>query len=184
MKITELTSQAQQRAHENFPIDYDWWDFTYDYIVEQATLLGITIATKTVRLMSGAKREDPAIYFSGFYSQGDGSCFNGTYHYAKGAPKAVTPTLTQVAKDLQAIQKKNFYGLEATIKAKDNYISIQPFKRDDYADCDELEEALNDFNAWIYKTLRDEYEYLSSFEQFLETCEANDYDFDENGKLL
>lgn len=184
MKITELTPQDQQRAYENFPILDDWWDFTYDHIVEQATLLGITIETKTVRLMSGATREDPAIYFSGFYHQGSGSCFNGTYRYAKGAPKAVTPSLAQVAKDLQAIQKKNFYGLEATIKAKDNYISIQPFKRDDYADCDELEEALNDFNAWIYKTLQDEYEYLSSFEQFLETCEANDYNFDENGKLL
>lgn len=184
MKITELTPQAQQRAHENFPLDYDWWDYTYDYAIEQAALLGITISTKPVRLMSGKTREDPAIYFSGFWSQGDGSCFDGNYRYAKGAPKAVTAELVQVAKDLQAIQKKNFYKLTATIKAKDNYISVQSFKDDDYTDCDELEDALKDFNAWIYKSLEAEYEYRSSFEQFLEDCEANDYDYDESGKLV
>ena len=90
----------------------------------------------------------------------------------------------QVAKDLQAIQKKNFYKLTATIQAKDNYISVQPFKDDDYTDCAELEDALEDFNAWIYKSLEAEYEYQSSFEQFLESCEANEYDFDESGKLV
>ena len=38
-----------------------------------------------VRLMGGGTRAKPCIWFSGFWSQGDGACFEGYWSNAKGA---------------------------------------------------------------------------------------------------
>lgn len=82
-KFSELSDRAKEKARdkyrENYP-DYDWWDSSYEDFDKIATMMGIEIGTKPVRLMNGTTRLDPAIYFSGFWSQGDGACFEGDWH--------------------------------------------------------------------------------------------------------
>ena len=58
-------------------VEDDWWDYLFEDFVEQLTEVGITADTHEVKLMNGKTRQDPNIYFSGFWSQGDGAYFEG-----------------------------------------------------------------------------------------------------------
>ena len=75
--FTELPDAAKDKARAWFreTIDHDyWWDSVYDGFEQICPILGITLATATVRLIGGGTRQKPCIWFSGFWSQGDGAC--------------------------------------------------------------------------------------------------------------
>lgn len=57
---------------------------------------------------------------------------------------------------------------------------------DSYVDdlADEALQSARDYADDIYKKLRNEYEYMCSEEYIAELCDANEYLFDENGKLV
>ena len=66
---------------------------------------------------------------------------------------------------------------------------IRVYNDDEYrysdADADEeISQLLREYMDYIYNCLEREYDYLTSFEAFKETCEANDYKFDEDGNLI
>lgn len=63
--------------YRNVNVEHDWWDGLFEDFVEQLAEIGITIDTHEVKLMNGKTRQDSNIYFSGFWSQGDGACFEG-----------------------------------------------------------------------------------------------------------
>lgn len=65
---------------ENSYPDWDWWEDEIDYLVEQAATRGIDIGTDTVR-SRGKTLAQPAVSFSGFYSQGDGLAFDATINW-------------------------------------------------------------------------------------------------------
>ena len=85
--FTELRVAAKDKARTWFreTIDHDWWDSVYDDFERICPILGVTLATTPVRLMGGGTRQKPCIWFSGFWSQGDGACFEGRYAYAPRA---------------------------------------------------------------------------------------------------
>jgi hypothetical protein len=89
--------------------------------------LGIELRQLPVKLMSGGTRYDPCIYFSGFSSQGDGACFEGTYRYKKGSVKAIKAhapqdkELHRIAKGLQEAQRPTRYSITANIKHRGRY---------------------------------------------------------------
>lgn len=199
----ELDDHAKERARE-------WWrtaensDFDTDYIIEDAqrmaTILGIEFDTKPVKLMGGGTRTDPVVYWSGFSSQGDGACFEGSYSYAKGAAKAIRAEapqdvrLHQIADDLQAAQRKAFYRLTAHCKHSGHYyhsgcMRVSVFYQDDeWRDLpegseDAITEALRDFANWIYSQLEQEYEYRMSDENVDECIRINEYEFTRQGAI-
>lgn len=195
-KFSELSDSAKEKAindNRNTNVDYsDWYDSVYEMVETAAKLIGIELKQKPVKLMNGETRYDPAIYFSGFSSQGDGACFEGSYSYAKGAVKAIKaefPTyeaLHRIAADLQAVQAKEFYLLEADVTHNDHYyhynsVNIEVYRSDDqYRDLVDgsesgVTEALRSFCKWIYKCLNDEYDYLTSDEVIKETIEAMEF---------
>jgi len=61
-KFQELTDTAKQEVITRLAPDYDWWESDFGYAIEQGKDKGFEI-------------ED--IKFSGFYSQGDGACWEG-----------------------------------------------------------------------------------------------------------
>lgn len=204
-KFDELTDKQKQVAIDKYRennLDYEWYDGVYEAVEQAATILGIEIYQKSVGLMGGGTIEKPAIYFTGFSSQGDGACFEGDYNYAKGAVAAIKAefptdkTLHRIAADLQAVQAKEFYQLEATVTHNDRYyhynsVDIEVYRADDqYRDLVDgsesgVIEALRNFCKWIYKSLNDEYDYLQSDEAIKETLEANDhYEFTESGVMV
>lgn len=210
----ELSDKAKEKAREwfrqDYP-DYNWWDLTYDDIAERAKELGIDLKQKPVQLMSGKTRYDPEIYFSGFYHQGSGSSFAGTWdprNLKLDKLKAECPTETELHRigDTLAELAKEDPGLYATISAKDdNWISVEVTDGEDISEkldeldydsreytalsatClkreEELTETLRDFNRWIYERLQAEYEWLTADEQVEESIIANGYEFTEEGEI-
>ena len=170
-------------------LDYDWWDSVYEDAAQIAKILGIDLRQKPVKLMGGGTRYDPCIQFSGFSSQGDGACFEGTYAYAKGAAKAVRDyapvdkELHAIADGLQAVQRRAFYRITAGVCHRGHYSHEMCTDIDvEYTSEDEtVKELLRDFMRWIYRTLEKEYEYLTSDESVDENIRCNEYEFDEDG---
>lgn len=189
--FNELSDQAKDKVREMLT-DYIDYGFIYDDIQRMGAILGIDIETKAVRLMNGKVRYDPCIYWSGFYHQGSGLALNADYRYAKGAVKAMKaetndPELIRIAQALQDTQRPHFYRLGATIACRRSTdITVEVFDRDDnWRDIgdaeDEIRDQIEEFAHWCWCSLRDEYEYQCSEEAIAETCEANGYEFDEEG---
>ena len=73
-----LSRERQNKLLEeyrNVNVEHDWWDSLIEDFAEQLTEVGITASTHEVKLMNGKTRQDPNIYFSGFWCQGDGAYF-------------------------------------------------------------------------------------------------------------
>jgi hypothetical protein len=164
-------------------------DFAKDFVIDDA---------KTVAALMGWRIDK--IYFSGFWSQGDGACFEGVMRYAKGCTKAIKSyapqdtELQRIAQAWQDLQKRNFYSLTATVKQRGHYMhsGCTSFDCEDtrtgYLESleiqDEIETIGRDFMDWIYKSLEKEYDYQTSESAIVELCEANDYLFDKHGNLI
>jgi len=56
--------------------DYDWYDSELEYWQEQLRAQGINISDEVHKGHSGKEYRQPAVSFSGFYSQGDGLAFD------------------------------------------------------------------------------------------------------------
>lgn len=121
-RFDELSDTARQKArawYREGGFDYDWHAFVYEDFEHVCEILGLRLKTRTVRLHGGASRQDPCIWFTGFWSQGDGACFEASYSYAKHAPRRIReyalrdPELHRIADMLQSIQRRNFYQLRA-----------------------------------------------------------------------
>lgn len=199
--LTELSDAAKERARSWYRegLDYEWWDAVYDDFETICRILGIDLRTHPVRLYGGGTRQKPSIWFSGFCSQGDGACFEGTYRHAKGAPAALrahAPLDTElhaIADHLADLQRRNFYELMATIRHQGCYYHAYSMTIDVERDgpnsqpptkCPEdgVTEALRDLAHWLYRSLEREYEYLTSDEAVDESIEANDYTFTAEGR--
>ena len=189
-QLHELSSEAQEKAIENvrnheWYLSYEWYDGVYEDAKTVAALFGLEI---------------DEIYFSGFYSQGDGACFKGYYSYKKGSVKAVEEyaphdmKLQGIVQGLQDIQRRFFYGLFAGTKHRGHYYHSSCMYVDVwhdhysyyvYEDADyEVTDLLRQFADWIYSKLKDEYKYLMSDEAVRATIEDNEYEFDEEGNWI
>lgn len=198
---SELDERAKDKARDWYReagLDYEWWDSVYEDCKTIFDILGIT-SEKQIKLSGGGYRNEVAIYFSGFSSQGDGACFEGSYRYNKGAAKAIRThapmdkELHRIADELQRIQKSNFYSIRAKIKQSGNYShsGCTDFEvtdtRSQYGDCtskveDEIKQVMRDLMDWIYKQLESEYDALQSDESVAESIEANEYEFEKDGR--
>jgi hypothetical protein len=208
-KFNELSDEVKEKVRDKIRysggyLSYDWWDWTYDFVAEAADLIGIDLRTREWKDRKGEKHYDGInILFSGFSSQGDGACFNGSYRYNKGSVKNVKkefPTETDlhdIAQDLYNVQRRAFYRLYAKVTPGplSNHYSHYNTRTIEVYDDKELEypaetwkefedgidEALRDFMKWIYEKLEEEYESLMTDEQVDEHIESNNYEFEEDG---
>jgi len=114
--LAELDDRAKERARDWYrqvSNDDDWHEAVFEDFERVCGILGIELATRSVRLYGGGTRQKPCIWFSGFSSQGDGACFEGKYQYKKGAAREIRAyaprdeRLAAVADQLQRIQRKN-----------------------------------------------------------------------------
>lgn len=187
-EFSELSEQAKEKArawYREGAFDYDWYDCIFDDAKTIGELFGLAIEK---------------IYFSGFCSQGDGACFTGSYKYRKGAAAAVRAyapqdtELQKIAAELQKIQARQFYQLEASISSgrsrycHENSVDIEVTHAESrYRDIGESEEnlsdTLRDYMRWIYRQLEKEYEWLNSDEQVEESILANGYEFNKDGSV-
>ena len=196
-QLAELSDAARENArawYREGGFDYDWYATIFDDFEQICEILGVRLKARAVRLMGGGTRQQPRIYFTGFWSQGDGACFEAFYSYRKNASAAIRAyapqdtTLHGIADALQAVQRRNFYQLRAEATHRGHYqheycmaISVtrdSPTWQDMTADAEEtVMEALRDLACWLYRQLEREYECLTSDEAVDEAITANDYTF-------
>ncbi len=188
--FTELNKEAKQKAIEWYRennIDDSWEWGTIEECKEVGDFIGIDIE----RLL-----------FTGFSSQGDGACFEGSYSYKPGSLKTIKEyapldkELQKIARHLQLIQSTNFYQLTGVIKHSGRYYhdkctdifiersdgkEISGFIQTEYA----LIGALREFMQWTYKQLNNEWDHLTSDESATEFLTDNDhYLFTDKGEFI
>ena len=201
-RLAELSDEAKDKARAWYcegGFGYDWNDAVYEDFQQIAEILGIDFKTRSVRVMGGGSRQKPCIFFSGFWSQGDGACFEGYHSYRKNASAEIRThapqdtTLHGIADALQSVQRRNFYQLRAEATHRGRYhheycmaISVDrdsPTYQDMTADAEDIViEALRDLARWLYRQLEREHEYLTSDEAVDESIIANDYTFTASGR--
>ena len=91
-RLDELSDAAKDAArawYRQAGFDHDWFEFVFDDFERICAILGVELRTVPVRLYGGGTRQKPCIFFSGFWSQGDGACFEGRYLYARAARRHI-----------------------------------------------------------------------------------------------
>ncbi|PJG47232.1 antitoxin of toxin-antitoxin stability system [Sphingobium sp. LB126] len=201
-RLDELDESAREHARDwyrTMPLDSDWYESLFEHFEDICNILGVSLATQSVRLMGGGSREQSKIYFSGFCSQGDGASFVGQYRYARGAAQTIrahapnTSELHAIADRLQDAQRRNFYQLGASIEHAGCYYHEYSMRIDvrrdsqtgqdlSLADEELVIDALRDLARWIYRTLETEFDFLMAGHQVDEAIRANDFTFTERGR--
>jgi hypothetical protein len=195
----ELNSKAQEKARDWYRELRDASDF--ESVIEDAdrmaAILGIEISDRRVQTLGGKTRNEPAIWWSLGYVQGDGAAFDGFYRYAEAAPKKIREeapedtTLHAIADTLADIQSRYQNGVTAVIKSDSRYwsqnIDVEidndaealDVSTEDYT---ALRSVFRDFGKWIYTQLRTEDEYRNADEQVADDIRANEYEFTASGR--
>ena len=199
--IDELSDGAREAArawYRHQGLHDEWYDFVCEDFETICQIIGVTLRTSPVRLYGGGTRDKPHIFFRLSSSQGDGASFEGLLGHARGVTKAIRAhapkdtELHRIADELQAIQRRNFYQVRASISQKGRYCH-------EYSMAFEIErdsptwqpmtdgaeetviEALRDLARWLYRQIRSEYEYQTSDEAVDEIVEANQWTFKADG---
>jgi hypothetical protein len=194
-RIDELSDAAKEIArawYRENGFDYEWYDSVYEDFETICTILGIQLKSRSVPLVGGGKRSDPCIWFSGFWNQGDGACFEAYYSYARGSVCRIRmhapldTRLQLIADTLRDVQRRNFYQIQAETVHRGRYsheycmsVSVErdsPTHRDMASDGDEIvRKAFRDLARWLYRQLEQEYDHISSDEAVDDIIIANGY---------
>lgn len=142
-----------------------WWDFSYESIKEEASIIGIEIKTRP-RIPTPS----PDIYFDD-----NNVTINGYYQYRKNSVKEIkhNKELHEIAINLQKIQQNLFY--RGTAKLTHRGVET---------DYKEIEIELKNFYRWVKQTLDAEYDHLTSDQAVRETLIANEYEFLPDGRMV
>lgn len=158
-------------------VEYNWWDHIfYEFGKDMETQWGLLVNQKE-------------IYFSGFWSQGDGASFTGrvdlNYKLVKeltGRPSLLTTEESEFYFLIKRISNHYSHNGTMGIESYDG-----EFPEDKLGSFQEFEKKVLEFARNkaddLYKILSDEYDYLTSTEQVSETLRINDYVFDVDGNL-
>ena len=202
-QFDELSDAAKEKARawyrECNAFDNCFAEAVYDDAANVADLFGLDIRQRRVTFANGNHSYEPAIYYSGFWSQGDGACFEGYYQYKKGALKAVkeyAPRDTElhgIVARIQKAQARIFYSGTASTRHSGHYyhsgcMSVsaecdERFQQSAFPDWeDTITDELRAFADWIYSRLEDAWEWENEDEQVDESIRANGYEFTEDGE--
>lgn len=190
----ELSDRAKEKARDWFRSCRDASDFecVIADAVRMGEILGFTFRTHPVKLMNGATRHDPCLWWSVGYFQSDGAWIEASYAYAKGAHRRIREeapedtVLHALADRLYALQKAYGYQLTATVK-DDDHRAMQldvdhPTKDLPHDVHTEMHDIVQAYEQWIYNSLRAEDEYQRADAQVDESILANEYEFTETGE--
>lgn len=189
-QFNELSADVKEKVldkHRDINVDHEWYEFVVEYFINNNQYFN---ATK--------------VYFSGFWSQGDGAMFE----YDGVTNKLISEFLSEL--DLSPMRKSwlnnnaNFYGKG---KHSGHYYHENCCSHSIGVEVDNGDILYGtNFREWIesfdsqfeefvidkykdmcrdlYSTLEKEYTELTSDELVEETLVCNDYEFDINGNII
>ncbi len=178
----ELSEEAKQKVIENMQKDdsflmYDWYTFIYEDFKD--------------RMYQEYSCTVDDIYFSGFWSQGDGASFTGSIsikdYIEKTKQKSKYRSLYKYLEEYEPfvdIRQQGNYSHENTMYFDDHFFLEGTEKQSDqlYKLMDEIEETFREEARQLYKKLEDEYEYLTSDECIKEEIINAEYEFYADGR--
>jgi len=203
-EFAELNEGARDRVRQWHieGIDWEWWNYLYAEFVEKCEAFGIEIGINDKHNNNGyTVSKSPEIYFSGFYSQGDGLAFNAHINALEYLQKTKkTKKFWQLYSNLKNGNVESHVSIEhvgryySMNKSEDLYIYSDKITDNDdlslaiYNMADALSEEIldhcRDLASDLYRDLENEYEGMLTDEYIADECEANEYLFDEYGRLI
>ena len=198
-ELPEAVKESARSWYRETCLDHEWCDFVFEEFETICRILGVTLRTSPVRLMGAGTRQKPHVFFTGFWSQGDGACFEGSFSHARGAAKAIRAhapkdeELHRIADALHAVQRRNFYQLHCSIRQRGRYCHEYTMAIEVERDSptwqpptdgveDSVIEALRDLARWLYRQLQREYEHQTSDAVVDETIAVNAWSFTAEGE--
>lgn len=196
--LHELSSTAQEKARDWYRqhhADSNWYENVYEDFREVCGIFGIDLRQRVFRLSNGRFMEEPCIWFSGFCSQGTEPVLKGTGTGSQRHPEnqGICPQdreLHRIADTLHAVQKRNFWQLQAEISHRGRY--CHPYSMDITVTRNSptgqamttdaeaaVSEALRDLAFWLYRQLENKYDWLTSDTAVDEALLINEYTFTE-----
>ena len=195
MAFDDLNEKAKDTARDWLRSCFDTDE--YICVVEDfqsiCAILGIDVLD---RWPGRNTASEPAIWWSGFASQGDGASFEAEYCYAKGSCakiRAYAPmdkTLHAIADSLADVQRRNFYGLSATVSQSGRYyheytMFVDLRRADDVEVTEQAEQELlgelRNLARWLYRELEAHNDYIHTNEAVDGVIRLNEYGFLEDG---
>lgn len=179
--IGELSKEAQEKAlkeYRHINVDGEWWEFRKDEFYEDLEKLGY---------------RDCKLFFSGFYSQGDGACF--TAHVDIPAWLKAH----KLAKKYQALYRAGdkfsfkithsgnyYYATSTNVDFEENNFGDASEKENSQAEevLHLIEKEREELGNKVYKDLQEEYKYQTEDAQVIEFLEANDFLFTKDGEHI
>ncbi|MCG3778265.1 MAG: hypothetical protein JW388_0978 [Nitrospira sp.] len=213
-RFNELNDKAKEKAREWFRRASDgddfWSECALEEVEREGILLGISFKERQRTSMSGKPLPGkPCIWWSGFWSQGDGACFEGTWsasdvkadkvadgwgeYPATTEIKRIAAVFEEIAKEYPessfTVTHRGHYNHENCTEFDFNFPDDKAGeewpedKREAWdKECENLKENAKDFMRWIYRRLEKEYEHANSDEQVDENIMANEYPFTDKGE--
>jgi len=174
-KFDELTPAAQNKAIEklyDINVDHSWWEYGLENMVNMLSENGF---------------ENAKIQFSGFSSQGDGASFDADINVSHFCNDRRIVKIAEeychfhIAKSSFA----NHYSHERTRYVEYNSLEAKSVRINEALQqlSETIEQRRLSLSKQIYKDLEQEYEYLTSKEAVIETIQANEYEFYQDGTL-
>ena len=185
--VDELTGRARERALAKlaeWATHEDWREDVYEDAISLFAHLGI---------------EARKLKFSGFWSQGDGASFEGTWkadrvNYAVLAANMPKDSkLLAIGLALQAFALE--FPLAEVIITRSNQcyshsgtMTIDVYPEGDDSETGSIddspaEQLMRDAADWLYARLEAEHAYLTDEAQLIENAQANGYEFEEDGSI-
>jgi len=156
-QFSELSEDAKQHAIEklwDINVDYQWWEFTED----DAKRIGLNILEFDL---------DRSYFVKG--------------EFINSAPETAEKIIQEHGKNCETYKtaKEFLNDLNELTSKSDN---IEDVNEDDFKNLEDefLKSLCEDYRI----ILTQEYEYQTTKESIIETIEANEYDFDEDGDLI
>ncbi len=212
-QFNELSPEAQARAIKKWQDDEAgsgdnyWSEYVIEEAVQQGKLMGFSFKERSRKSASGKPLPgEPCIYWSGFWSQGDGACFEGRWSARACRATEVcsgwgaSPSTTELLRIAAGFQELASAFPDASFRVKHRgHYSHEHCTEFDFSIADddilvndgEIEQAeqqLTDlsrsFMRWIYRQLESAYEDHLSEANACESILANEYEFTEDGERI
>jgi hypothetical protein len=195
LTFDELNAEAKVKAIQSTRespgyMSWDWWDSVYETFIEELKEVGVAVDLTERHGSKGRLYFEPRIFFSGFWSQGDGAQWAGE---VESLTKFLTATgwdkrfpLAFSESDMVKVRVRitpGHYSHHGYMVASVDTDIAKPGAEQE---ANNLEAA---FQEWartrakeLYRTLEREYEDLTSDESIADHLRANDYEFTADGR--
>lgn len=182
--FNELSEKAKRHVIEDFSKNnMDGWDeYTLEYAKEVLKTLGFS---------------DITIEYRGFWSQGDGARFIGTWDRRDSDPDGFSQYESEIRKggEWADVILSAPPGLSARIRrwysynmySHENTVEFEWYWDDYYDeshDTQKYREAFKSAMRWVYRILEAEYERVTSFDEYAVISDLSGWEYLEDGTIV